>query len=107
MSDLEVRRGSTYRSFDEVKETLSPREERFERLRRTVGLGAGPLLGVLTYFLASGLAENQQRLAGILIFVVVYWITEAIPIPVTAVLGLCLAVLLGVESGDEIGRAHV
>ena len=40
------------------------------------------------------LEPNQHRLAAILAFVVVWWVTEAIPIPVTAVLGVALVALL-------------
>ncbi len=40
------------------------------------------------------LDPNQHRLAAILAFVVVWWVTEAIPIPVTAVLGVALVALL-------------
>ena len=42
--------------------------------------------------LPLGLPYSQQTLAAVLAFVVVYWVTEAIPIPVTAVTGLALAV---------------
>jgi solute carrier family 13 (sodium-dependent dicarboxylate transporter), member 2/3/5 len=42
--------------------------------------------------LPLGLPYSQQTLAAVLAFVVVYWVTEAIPIPVTAVIGLALAV---------------
>jgi sodium-dependent dicarboxylate transporter 2/3/5 len=34
---------------------------------------------------------KQQGLAAVLGLVVTWWITEAIPIPVTGVIGLCLA----------------
>jgi sodium-dependent dicarboxylate transporter 2/3/5 len=40
------------------------------------------------------LEPNQHRLAAILAFVVVGWVTEAIPIPVTAILGVALVALL-------------
>jgi sodium-dependent dicarboxylate transporter 2/3/5 len=86
----------TYRTLDEQTDAgrLSPAEERFERRRRTVGLFLGPIaLGVML-LLPLGLEPNQHRLAAILVFVVVWWITEAIPIPVTAVLGVALIALL-------------
>jgi sodium-dependent dicarboxylate transporter 2/3/5 len=44
--------------------------------------------------LPLGLPYSQQSLAAVLAFVVVYWVTGAIPIPVTAVIGL--AVILNV-----------
>ena len=42
------------------------------------------------------LEPNQQMLAAILAFTIVYWLSEAIPIPATAVLVLALCVLLNV-----------
>lgn len=85
-----------------MRETLSPAEERFEKGRRTIGLFAGPVLAVLVYLLASGLDPAPRRLAAILTFVIVYWVSEAIPIPVTAVLALCLCVVLGVAPADDV-----
>ena len=89
-------RPRTYRTLDEQTEAgrLSPAEERFERRRRTVGLFVGPLVFAAMLLIPFELEPNQHRLAAILAFVVVWWITEAIPIPVTAVLGVALVALL-------------
>jgi sodium-dependent dicarboxylate transporter 2/3/5 len=94
--DLEQRAGAplTYRTLDEQAGKLSPAEERFERLRRDIGLVLGPVLFVVVLLLPLDLEGNQHRLAAILALVVVWWISEAIPIPVTALLGVCLAALL-------------
>lgn len=94
-------RTSTYRTLDEQGH-LSPAEERFERLRRSVGLATGPALALLVYLLAGTLEGPQRTLAAVLTLVLVYWISEAIPIPVTAVLGLALAIALGVAPADEV-----
>lgn len=94
--------GGTYRTFDEVEEILSPAEQRLERLRRTVGLFLGPLGGLLVYLVVPTLDEPAQRLAGILVFVIIYWITEAIPIPVTAVLAISLVVILEVAPAADV-----
>ena len=101
----EVQRGGTYRTLDEQEGKLSPAEERFERGRRTIGLFLGPALLLLVLLLPLDLEPAQQTLAGIFLFVIVFWITEAIPIPVTAVLGLCLCVALGVADGDTVFAA--
>jgi sodium-dependent dicarboxylate transporter 2/3/5 len=37
-----ARPGGTYQTLDEQRERLSPAEERFERLRQTIGLFLGP-----------------------------------------------------------------
>jgi sodium-dependent dicarboxylate transporter 2/3/5 len=88
-------RASTYRTLDEQTEEgrLSPAEERFERRRRTVGLLAGPIVFGVMLLIPFDLEPNQHRLAAILAFVVVWWVTEAVPIPVTAVLGVALVAL--------------
>jgi sodium-dependent dicarboxylate transporter 2/3/5 len=56
------------------------------------------------YFAPLPLERNQERnqhtMAAILAFVIVYWLSEDIPIPVTAMLGLALAVLFNVP---EVG----
>jgi solute carrier family 13 (sodium-dependent dicarboxylate transporter), member 2/3/5 len=89
-------RPRTYRTLDEQTEAgrLSPAEERFERRRRTIGLFLGPLVFAAMLLIPFELEPNQHRLAAILAFVVVWWVTEAIPIPVTAVLGVALVALL-------------
>jgi len=90
----EAPRRGTYRTLEEQAEKLSPAEERFERIRRTAGLALGPLLLVLVLVAPLDLEPHQQRLAAVLVLVITWWITEAIPIPVTAVVGLCLCVVL-------------
>ena len=92
----EVRPGGTYKTFAEQREVLTPAEERFERIRQTSGLFLGPLAFLIMYFLPLPLDANQQTLAAILAFTIVFWLSEAIPIPVTAVLALALCVLFNV-----------
>ena len=86
----DIRPGGTYKTLDEQREVLSPAEERFERRRWTIGLFLGPLVLLVMMVLPLGLPYTQQSLAAVLAFVVVYWVTEAIPIPVTAVIGVVL-----------------
>ncbi|GLW05289.1 di- and tricarboxylate transporter [Microtetraspora sp. NBRC 13810] len=92
----------TYRTLDEIRETLSPAEERFERARRTAGLALAPLGGLAVFLATPGLTADQRGLAGILTFVIIAWITEPIPIPVTATLGLALCVLTGVAPAADV-----
>ncbi|MGH9779403.1 MAG: SLC13 family permease [Candidatus Acidiferrales bacterium] len=87
-----------------AQERLSPGEERFELWRRRAGLILGPLAALAVYFLASGLPAAEQRLAAILTLVIVFWITEAIPIPATALLGPALAVVAGVANAATVFR---
>jgi sodium-dependent dicarboxylate transporter 2/3/5 len=97
-----VRPGGTYKTLDEQREVLSPAEERFERARQTTGLFLGPVAFLIMYFAPLPLETSQQTLAAILSFTIVYWLSEAIPIPATAVLALALCVLFGVGSGDSV-----
>jgi sodium-dependent dicarboxylate transporter 2/3/5 len=85
-------------------EVLSLVEERFELWRRRAGLVLGPVAAMAVYLLASGLPAEGQRLASILVLVIVFWITEAIPIPATALLGPALATLAGVADAATVFR---
>ncbi len=85
-------------------EHVSPVEERFELWRRRAGLALGPVAALAVYFLAPGLPPSERSLAAILAFVGVYWISEAIPLPVTALLGPVLCALAGVAESDRIFR---
>lgn len=80
-----------------IREKLTPREKRFEGWRKTVGLVLGPLAAaVLTLVPIPALGRPAHTLAAILSWVVVWWITEPIPLPMTAVLGATLAVVFDV-----------
>lgn len=77
-------------------ETYSPAEERFNARRRTVGLWLGPVMLVAMLAAPLPVPLPAHRLAAILAMMVVLWVTEALPLAVTALLGPVLAVLLGV-----------
>jgi solute carrier family 13 (sodium-dependent dicarboxylate transporter), member 2/3/5 len=97
----------TYRTLDEQQGRLSPAEERFERQRRTVGLFLGPVVLAVMLLIPFDLDGNQHRLAAILAFVVVWWVTEAIPIPMTALLGVVLCALLEATPPPPEGDSSV
>jgi sodium-dependent dicarboxylate transporter 2/3/5 len=81
----------------ESVETYSPAEELFNRRRRTVGLFLGPVLFVVMLLAPlPGLTPKAHHLAAILVLSVIFWITEAVPAAVTAMLGPTLAVVMGV-----------
>ncbi len=83
----------------ETEGRLTSAEEKFERWRSTVGLFLGPLAGALVLLVPMpGLSTEAHRLAGIVTWVMVWWVTEPVPIPVTALLGAILSVLFGVAS---------
>ena len=77
-------------------EVYSPAEELFNRRRRAIGLVGGPLLLLVFLLLPLPIAAPAHHLAGILAMMVVLWITEALPLAVTALAGPVLAVVLQV-----------
>ena len=81
----------------EAKEVLTPKEERFERRRRTIGLLLGPAAAIGIYFVPlPSLSPEAHTLAAILTWVVLWWVTEPVPLPVTALLGAILSVIADV-----------
>jgi solute carrier family 13 (sodium-dependent dicarboxylate transporter), member 2/3/5 len=86
-----------------VAEALSEGEARFERVRRVVGLGLAPALFVLMLLLPlEGLKPEAHRLAAVMAAVVVLWVTEALPLPVTALLGAAACVVVRVAPARDV-----
>ncbi len=72
-----------------------------------LGLIVGPVLALAFYvLLPASIDESARTLAAILIWVVTYWITEPIPLPVTALLGSGLCVLTGLGSMKTVFSAY-
>ncbi|MGH9196404.1 MAG: SLC13 family permease, partial [Acidimicrobiia bacterium] len=93
------------RTFDQAIESVeaySPAEEQFNRRRRTTGLWLGPavFLVMLALPILSS-APAAHRMAAVLAMVVVLWVTEALPMAVTAVLGPILAIVLRVAPARQ------
>ena len=86
----------TFHGAIEAVETYSPAEEAFNTRRRTIGLFAGPIVFVLLLVAPLPLPDPAHRVAAILGMMVVFWVTEALPLAVTALLGPVLAVVLRV-----------
>ncbi|MCM2254846.1 MAG: SLC13 family permease [Vicinamibacteria bacterium] len=62
----------------------------------------GPVTFVLLLAAPLSLPAPAHRLAAVMGLVVVWWVTEAVPLAVTALLGPCLAVLLGLGRAREV-----
>lgn len=83
--------------------SLSPLEERFEAARKRIGFWLAPLVFAALWFADfPSLSVPAHRLAAILGAVVVLWVTEALPMPMTAFLAAAGAVLLGVAPGRQV-----
>ena len=84
-------------------ETLSEAEERFERGRKRVGTVLAPIVFVVMLLAPMpGLRPEAHRLAAVMATVIVLWLTEALPMPVTALLGAAACVLLRVAPAKEV-----
>lgn len=89
--------------MNDIIERVSAAEERFERVRRTSGFFIGPSVFLILFFIPMrGLSPQAHTLAAILGLVVVWWMTEPVPIPVTALIGASLSVVLGVENVKKV-----
>ena len=87
----------------EVKEVLSPQEERFEKIRRTAGFFLSPVTFVVILLIPfQNLSTRSHNLLAIISMVIILWVSEAIPIPVTALLGPTLCVILKVDNVNNI-----
>jgi sodium-dependent dicarboxylate transporter 2/3/5 len=65
--------------------------------RRVATLAAGPVLFALVLaWPMAGLTREAHALAAVFAWTVAYWVTEALPIPVTAILAVLLCIALGV-----------
>jgi solute carrier family 13 (sodium-dependent dicarboxylate transporter), member 2/3/5 len=85
-----------YHEAAHAVEVYSPAEEQFNRRRRTFGLVIGPALFVILLLAPLPLLPPAQRLGAILAMMVVLWMTEALPLAVTALIGPVLTILLGI-----------
>jgi sodium-dependent dicarboxylate transporter 2/3/5 len=86
----------TFNQAIDAVESYSPAEEQFNRRRRTVGLWLAPAVLLVLLLLPMPLSGAGHRMAAIMGLVVVLWMTEALPMAVTAMLGPMLAVVFGV-----------
>ena len=82
---------------------ISDAEARFERWRKACGAVGAPLGFVVTWALTTGaLPPGGRSLAAVLAGMAVLWMTEAIPLPVTAIAGPTLCILLGVADAKTV-----
>ncbi len=93
-----------WQDLEDIKQQLTPAEIRFEEARRSIGIGLGPLAFLVIVFLLPPLPDVTSvgmRTLGIFAWVVIWWITEAIPIPMSGLLGLALLALCRVFPASQ------
>jgi sodium-dependent dicarboxylate transporter 2/3/5 len=84
-------------------EVISPFEEKVEAWRRRGSLFLGPLLGLAVRLMPMpGISSEAHALAAIIAWIVVWWIGEPVPIPVSALLGAVLCILAGVADAKTV-----
>ena len=85
-----------------VEEVISPAEARFEVWRNRAGFFLAPLIFLIIYFAPLNLKPEAHALAAIISAVIVLWICESLPMPVTALTGAAACVLLKVAPAREV-----
>jgi sodium-dependent dicarboxylate transporter 2/3/5 len=68
----------------------------------------GPIVAVITYVacMSLGLSHEAAATAGVTIWCLLWWVSEAVPIPVTSMLPMGLLPLLGVLDGLQVAQAY-
>ncbi len=88
----------SWKDLHELAPQLTEAEVRYERVKRVVGLFLGPLcfIALLLSPTWDYVSPLGMRSLGIFCWAIVWWVTEAVPIPATALLILPLMVITGV-----------
>ena len=93
----------TMSEADEPFLPMSDLERRFEQWRARVGFVLAPLVFaavLMTRF--ETLKPEAHRLAAVMAAVVVLWVTEVLPMPITALLGAAACVVLRVAEAKAV-----
>jgi sodium-dependent dicarboxylate transporter 2/3/5 len=88
-----------------VGESVSPEGAGDGAGQRRIGFVAGLVAFALISIAPLDLTGPQQTLAAVLALVVLFWVTEAIPVPATALLALALCSFLAVAPPGEVFSA--
>lgn len=94
----------------DTPDTGEPRWLSFPWDRVGLVLGPAAMLMWLVFAPQWGLTPEAHRLAGVLLLVIIWWLTEPIPIPATGLFGVALAVVVAavpVPEGESVRLAPV
>ncbi|MGY6636669.1 MAG: SLC13 family permease [Erythrobacter sp.] len=75
---------------------------------RRIGLAFGPLVFALAALTAppDGMAPGAWLVAGLVVWMAAWWMTEAVPLTVTALLPFVILPFAGVASAEETARSY-
>jgi sodium-dependent dicarboxylate transporter 2/3/5 len=75
--------------------------------RQWIGLAAGPIFALVAFLvLPDSLAAPGKVTAAVAVLMAVWWMTEALPLPATALLPLVLFPALGVADIDDVASPY-
>ncbi len=72
------------------------RKNLLENYRKKLGLFLAPILAILVFISPFDLSKDAHLLLSIMVFCIIFWLTEVIPLSMTALLGVTLSVILGI-----------
>ena len=86
-----------------------PAAESSRSLAGHVGMGLGPIAALAILLLADLVANQPEttRMAAVAVWMAVWWMTEAVPLPVTALLPVVTFPLLGIMAGKQVAPLYV
>ena len=95
-----------HRLSDWIHDSIFPADTNmatFDQWRRTVGMALGPALALTLLIIPmESLSTEAHRMAAIAALVIVFWVTEAVPLPVASLLGIVLMVITGVAPASDV-----
>ncbi len=93
---------SDYEENIEAEEVISPAEASFERWRNRAGFFLAPLAFLIVYFAPLNLKPEAHSLAAVISVIIILWICESLPMPITALIGAAMCVLLKVADAKTV-----
>ncbi|WP_457642543.1 SLC13 family permease, partial [Persephonella sp.] len=74
---------------------------RFEENKKKIGLFLAPVVAILIYIIPMDISIEAHLIFSIMGFCLVFWLTEVIPLSMTALLGVTAAVVFGIVNVKE------
>lgn len=86
----------------EVEEVITPQEAKLEKWRNRAGFILAPLAFFIIFFAPLNLKPEAHNLAAVISVIIILWICESLPMPVTALTGAALCILLKVADAKTV-----